>query len=272
MSIPTQSQVEPELLKALHLLGGSSALAEVIQKVGEAFPELTEEEKQQRHAKSGHRVFKNNVCWGRNSLKQMGYLKSDSPQGIWELSDSGKSKVREILENPSFELKFSNPEKLASAVEEKMSDDDVEKTSQQILQELDPYQFERLCGRMFEKLNFTNVQVTQRSSDKGIDGTGDLMLGLVRIKVVFQAKRYQEGNGIGAPDIQKLFGAMQQSRSEKAVFITTSHFSPQAKNSAKELGIEVIDGERLIEILQKNKIGFVERMEYDIDPGFFKEL
>lgn len=245
---------------------------DAVEKVASFFPELTEEDLQKRYEKSGDFIFRNYVAFARQEMKRRGFLLIDSPRGTWELSDEGKKKVKEFLEGAGENTLFSGTD--TGGRDEEVVDFEIEEETVplEVLQQLDPFQFERLCGKLFENMEFEDVQVTQRSGDGGIDGHGDLIFGLIRFQVVFQAKKYAAGNTVGAPDIQKLAGAKQQFGAEKAVFITTSSFSRQAKESAKNLGIELINGDRLVELLQKYKIGFVERVEFDIDPAFFKKL
>ena len=39
--------------------------------------------------KSGQPRWWNLVCFERNALKEEGYLRDDSPRGVWELSEKG---------------------------------------------------------------------------------------------------------------------------------------------------------------------------------------
>ncbi|MBI5677640.1 MAG: restriction endonuclease, partial [Planctomycetes bacterium] len=54
-------------------------------------------------------------------------------------------------------------------------------------------------------------------------------------------------------DVQRLLGAMQlrSIKANKAVLITTSDFTIQAKEQAKEAPIELWNGNYLIEIVEK---------------------
>jgi restriction system protein len=61
----------------------------------------------------------------------------------------------------------------------------------EILMGMDPGAFERLARRLLREAGFTNVTVTGRSGDGGIDGTGVYQLSLVSFPVVFQCKRYR---------------------------------------------------------------------------------
>ena len=61
----------------------------------------------------------------------------------------------------------------------------------EILQSIDPYGFERLSQRVLRECGFSQVEVTKKSGDGGIDGTGKLKInGIFSFNVAFQCKRY----------------------------------------------------------------------------------
>lgn len=39
---------------------------------------------------SGEVRWWNTACWARKDLKEMGYLRSNSPHGVWEISEEGR--------------------------------------------------------------------------------------------------------------------------------------------------------------------------------------
>ncbi|QFT56308.1 restriction endonuclease [Microbulbifer sp. THAF38] len=95
-----------------------------------------------------------------------------------------------------------------------------------------------------------------RSGDNGVDGVIDQdPLGVDQIYV--QAKRYAEGNNVGASDIRDFFGALNLKKAQKGIFITTSTFSPSAAQTAKDLGsrIVLIDGVELAKLMLRYNIG-----------------
>ena len=59
----------------------------------------------------------------------------------------------------------------------------------QKLQDLSPRQFERFAADLLSAYGFTEVKVTGRPGDDGIDGYGRLKVGLARMDVAFQCKR-----------------------------------------------------------------------------------
>ena len=61
-----------------------------------------------------------------------------------------------------------------------------------VIKEIEPAAFERLCQRLLRDSGFVEVTVEGRSGDGGIDGRGVYRIGgLISIRVIFQAKRYK---------------------------------------------------------------------------------
>jgi restriction system protein len=118
-----------------------------------------------------------------------------------------------------------------------------------------------------------NITHTGRSGDKGIDGVLDQdELGLNRVHV--QAKRYDEGNTVGRPDIQQFIGALGDNSASRGVFVSSSRFSREAKETAEKAGekIALIDGNKLVELMIRHKVGVQERKTIalvEVDEDYF---
>jgi restriction system protein len=120
---------------------------------------------------------------------------------------------------------------------------------------------------------FAQVVVTGKANDGGIDGHGTLMVSpLVSFRVLFQCKRHS--NAIGSPEVRNFRGAMA-GRADKGIFITTSTFTAEAIREASRDGvhpIELIDGERLVDLMEKLELGLKPVRTFVIDIEFFKEF
>lgn len=95
-----------------------------------------------------------------------------------------------------------------------------------------------------------------RSGDNGVDGVIDQdALGLDRVYI--QAKRYAVGNTVGAGDIRDFFGSLDRHKAAKGLFVTTSTFSPSAKETADFLSkrIVLIDGEQFARLMIRHNVG-----------------
>jgi restriction system protein len=140
---------------------------------------------------------------------------------------------------------------------------------------LSPAAFERLIQRMLRETGFIQVEVTGRTGDGGIDGTGIAKInGILSFRVVFQCKRRR--GGIGASEIRDFRGAMQ-GRADKGLFVTTGYFTRDAvKESTRDgaIAIDLVDGERLAEKLKELRLGVkIELTEnVTIDEDWFKSI
>ena len=111
------------------------------------------------------------------------------------------------------------------------------------------------------------------SGDGGIDGIiNEDRLGLDMIYV--QAKRWK-GN-VGEPPVRDFVGALDGEGVQKGVFITTSHFSPTAKNFAERSSkrIILIDGKQLAQLMIDHNVGVSIEKTYEIkrvDSDYFAE-
>lgn len=111
------------------------------------------------------------------------------------------------------------------------------------------------------------------SGDDGVDGVIDQdALGLDRVYI--QAKRYAAGNNIGSGAIRDFFGSLDRHKATKGLFVTTSIFSPSARETAEFLSkrIVLIDGEQLTRLMIRHNVGCrVEETFHikKIDEDFF---
>lgn len=145
----------------------------------------------------------------------------------------------------------------------------------QVLKGLKPEAFERLSSRLLTAAGFKRVQVTGKANDGGIDGMGMLEVSdLLSFHVFFQCKKYADS--VGSAEVRNFRGALA-GRTDKGLFITTGTFTPEARKEASRDGvppIELIDGDRLCDLLQKYELGVRTRMVPEVthDPDFFAQF
>jgi len=114
-----------------------------------------------------------------------------------------------------------------------------------------------------------------QSGDNGVDGVIDQdPLGVDQIYL--QAKRYGPANSVGPGDIRDFYGALSIKKATKGIFVTTSHFTGSAEQTAKDLGsrIVLIDGPQLAKLMIKYNIGCRDKDVLhikQIDEGYFDE-
>ena len=143
-----------------------------------------------------------------------------------------------------------------------------------LIQGLSAAGFERLCKRLLTEIGINEISITGGTGDKGIDGKGLVKLNdVVSLNIVFQCKRYKET--VSPHHVRDFRGAMQ-GRGEKGLIITTGRFTKDAKGEANREGvtpIELIDGDRLVDLFEKYHLGLKPITVYEIDfESFSKAL
>jgi len=90
--------------------------------------------------------------------------------------------------------------------------------------------------------------------------------------VLFQCKRYTKS--VVPSQVRDFRGAMS-GRADKGIIITTGTFTAEAKREATRDGappIELIDGEKLIDMLERFELGLNPVKTYELDHLFFNEF
>ena len=124
------------------------------------------------------------------------------------------------------------------------------------LKKMNPYDFEKVCMKLLKVYGFSNVEVTQKSHDGGIDGYGKLKIGLAHMSVAFQCKRWNNAT-ISRKEIDAFRGAIQ-GEYEQGIFFTTSSFTKEAMRFSIKQGavpIILIDGNMVIDFMIEKQFG-----------------
>jgi len=271
------------ILATLKEMGGVGVTSEVTDKVIERMKIPDSEVEIMLPSGTQSRV-KNRIQWARMYLTKSGYMDAGI-RGTWKLTEKGMSAslsdkdVEQLFKTVHAAFTAKDETNLKKAVtktneEETVTEDEEHNNSLiGLIQSLSPSGFERLCKRLLTECGFTNVEVTGRAGDSGIDGIGLLEINaLVSFKVLFQCKRYKES--VGPAYVRDFRGAMQ-GRAEKGIIITTGYFTKDARAEAKRDGvppIELVDGDKLVEMFEKYQLGLKPKTVYDIDYSFFEEF
>ena len=233
--------------------------------------------------------FANRVHWAKSYLKQAGLVKA-TRRGHFVITERGKQALADpnLQINKSFLERFEEFQAFQARTREVNSegsfgeiiDADTDATPDEILRsahrrvnaalsselldrvrESTPTFFEKLIVELLLSMGYGGTsedagRALGKSGDDGIDGVIDQdPLGVDQIYV--QAKRYADGNTIGAGAIRDFFGALSLKKAHKGIFVTTSAFSPSAVQTAKDLGMRIvlIDGVHLARLMIRYNIG-----------------
>jgi len=271
------------VLDALRALGGSGTPDEVVERI--ALDLRLSDEIQNELMPSGEPRYRNQVAWARFYLVREGLLDS-SRRGVWSLTEQGRStklspeQAREVFRKwvHYFQEQRRRKENVLEPNIEQVGGEaevtaDIHSQLTDLLVKLPPAGFERLSQRLLREAGFIQVVVTGRGGDGGIDGYGTLQVNpLVSFKVLFQCKRY---TGSVSPSQVRDFRGAMSGRADKGIIITTGTFTAEARREASRDGvppIEIIDGEKLVEMFKELEFGLKPVKTYEIDESFFEEF
>jgi Holliday junction resolvasome RuvABC ATP-dependent DNA helicase subunit len=117
------------------------------------------------------------------------------------------------------------------------------------LNSLSGVEFEEFITQLLRVMGF-QTQMTKASGDGGIDIVAILDKPIIGGRYLFQCKRLGPDSLVGAPTVREFYGAVTADRkASKGILITNSGFSIQAKEFAADVGIELVDGQRLGNLL-----------------------
>lgn len=272
------------VLEAFHKLGGSGTNQEVEETVI-GLLSLTDKEVDDIH-RGNTTKLSYRLAWARNYLKRLGLIEN-SGRALWALTSEGlrtknidKDQSKTIVRELSGVSKSKNNSKKPRdnnliAKSDELNELTWEDELVDILKSMQPDAFERLSQRFLRELGFSNVEVTGKTADGGIDGKGIIKIGgVLSFHVVFQCKRY--AGSVSSPSIRDFRGAMM-GRADKGLFITTGTFTRDAKKEAQRDGatpIDLIDGNDLAEQLKNLHLGVDVKLKehVTIKPEWFNSI
>ena len=306
MPIPDYQFLMLPVLKAS--VSGEVRIGAVVERLADEL-RLTDDERAQLLPSGKQTVFSNRVHWAKSYLSKA-QLVELTRRGHFRITPLGQSVLKQnpvgidnrFLEQfegfKQFRERANESDTDASviptaAVEDlKQTPDEIMRAAHQQINSalgqdlLDrvrnapPDFFERLIVNLLLSMGYGGSRADKagrtlgRSGDDGVDGVIDQdALGLDRVYI--QAKRYAAGNSIGSGAIRDFFGSLDRHKASKGLFVTTSTFSPSARETAEFLSkrIVLIDGLQLAALMVQQNVGCrVEDTLYikKLDEEFFE--
>jgi restriction system protein len=234
------------------------------------------------HGRGSQTELEYRAAWARTYLKNAG-LVENSKRGVWSLTADGatttkvdgRALARQIQKQLRAARLAREDDEAPAEGPEDIEQRDWREHLLEVLLQMDPTAFERLCQRVLRESGFIEVDVTRRSGDGGIDGHGIIRIsGLISFNVIFQSKRHRDNIG---PEVVRDFRGAMIGRADKGLIITTGGFTREARKEATRDGappVDLIDGQLLVEKLKELGLGvetkLVERVE--INDGWFKTI
>ncbi|MHB8119572.1 MAG: restriction endonuclease [Methanothrix sp.] len=262
---------------------------------------LTDDDLKERLS-SGQSTFKNRIAWARSHLK-MGGLTENTGLGTFRITERGQNvlksnpqriDVRFLMQFPDYDLNRGRPRQ--EPLGEPMTDPETEiQTPEEKLESIYQDMRHKLADDLLDRIKTSspdffeglvvNLLVTMgyggnlhdagkaigRSGDGGIDGIiKEDKLGLDAVYI--QAKRWE--STVGRPVVQAFVGSLEGVRARKGVLITTSQFSPDAREYVNHIGMKIvlIDGHELADLMIDYSVGVSPHATYivkRVDLDFF---
>lgn len=248
----------------------------------------------------GNSVLLERISWARSYAKLIGALESPK-RGVFLVTPLG----RELLAVPAveghqraFELdrefrrsrskrRRSRPDVPAS-IDAEEADADEEEDALLLTTETgtEPVRWQdallrrlhRLTPNAFEefvlyllRLYGLELERVGGSGDEGIDGIGTAPISpVLSSRVAVQVKRYDpNGKSVGRETVALFQRDAQTKGAERAIFVTLCNFSPSARRAAIAAipTVDLIDGERLAELILAQKLGV--RLAPQVNEAWF---
>lgn len=269
--------------EALKNLGGSGSNSEILDQVIQDL-KIPDEIVDIPHS-SKYNNYQNELAyqlaWARTYLSKFGVI-DNSTRGIWSIcnnyNDIQTLDTKAIIDHFNKIRNGGKKELNKDDLKEEINEypDEIKPWRTQlseILHNMNPYGFERLSQRLLRECGFSQVEVTKKSGDGGIDGFGKLKInGIFSFNVAFQCKRFS--GSVTASDIRDFRGSLTTDI-EKGVLITTGTFTKAAIEEATMPGkqqIDLVSGEEFITKIAELGIGVKEIKTYEIDEDFFANI
>lgn len=159
--------------------------------------------------------------------------------------------------------------------EERDSSEDWKVVVLEQIKRFSPKKFESFSRLLLSHMGirFDREKGVKMSGDHGIDGYGYFESDEFRTaKVVVQCKRYTD-NPVSEPEIDKFKGVMMSFSADYGIFITTSYFTKQAQAKAVQGGntVTLIDGQRLVDLIEKYQLHISPVQTYTLDDYYFQK-
>ena len=299
MPIPKHNEMYLPFLRFLSD-GLTHPIAEIVQHLAQQM-EVTDEERREMLPSGVTTRFGSRVGWTRTYLGKAGLL-GTVKRGVLVISPEGKRVLDKYPEKIDDEFLMQYEEfrefkapvsdnaaispEASSATPQDELEDAFQKINRALVSEIlseimqqTPDFFEKLVVRLLVKMGYGGSvpgagKTLGKAGDEGIDGVvREDKLGFNLIYI--QAKRWDLGNTIGRPEIQKFVGALAGAGAAKGLFITTASFSKEAYVYAEKqhtTKVVLVDGRALAKLMIEHNLGVTTHVTFDlkrIDIDFF---
>ena len=232
-------------------------------------------------------LFRNRIDWALNNLLQAGLIVS-LLKGYYQITEEGKNVLyqeKDTVMDTAFLRKFEQFKAWKTMFEEdtdssKPIETEMEKETPEVIigkaivmlyQSLKFELLQSIKNKPISFFEYFIIELLRKIGYKGIDSSNFEVIGkqekeglegilyqdeLCIEKIYVQAKKWEME--VTSKDVRNFIGALNLKGTNKAVFITTSTFSPEAKAEAKQNPLHkiiLIDSDRLMQLAIRYNVG-----------------
>ena len=241
-------------------------------------------------------LFRNRIDWALNNLLQAGLIVS-LLKGYYQITEEGKNVLyqeKDTVMDTAFLRKFEQFKAWKTMFEEdtdssKPIETEMEKETPEVIigkaivMLYQSLKFELLQSIKNKRISFFEyfiIELLRKIGYKGIDSSNFEVIGkqekeglegilyqdeLCIEKIYVQAKKWEME--VTSKDVRNFIGALNLKGTNKAVFITTSTFSPEAKAEAKQNPLHkiiLIDSDQLMQLAIRHNVGIQTKQIVEI--------
>ena len=240
-------------------------------------------------------LFRNRIDWALNNLLQAGLIVS-LLKGYYQITEEGKNVLYQIgtVLDTAFLRKFEQFKAWKTMFEEdtdssKPIETEMEKETPEVIigkaivmlyQSLKFELLQSIKNKPISFFEYFIIELLRKIGYKGIDSSNFEVIGkqekeglegilyqdeLCIEKIYVQAKKWEME--VTSKDVRNFIGALNLKGTNKAVFITTSTFSPEAKAEAKQNPLHkiiLIDSDQLMQLAIRHNVGIQTKQIVEI--------
>ena len=241
-------------------------------------------------------LFRNRIDWALNNLLQAGLIVS-LLKGYYQITEEGKNVLyqeKDTVMDTAFLRKFEQFKAWKTMFEEdtdssKPIETEMEKETPEVIigkaivmlyQSLKFELLQYIKNKPISFFEYFIVELLRKIGYKGIDSSNFEVIGkqekeglegilyqdeLCIEKIYVQAKKWEME--VTSKDVRNFIGALNLKGTNKAVFITTSTFSPEAKAEAKQNPLHkiiLIDSDQLMQLAIRHNVGIQTKQIVEI--------
>ena len=241
-------------------------------------------------------LFRNRIDWALNNLLQAGLIVS-LLKGYYQITEEGKNVLyqeKDTVMNTAFLRKFEQFKAWKTMFEEdtdssKPIETEMEKETPEVIigkaivmlyQSLKFELLQSIKNKPISFFEYFIIELLRKIGYKGIDSSNFEVIGkqekeglegilyqdeLCIEKIYVQAKKWEME--VTSKDVRNFIGALNLKGTNKAVFITTSTFSPEAKAEAKQNPLHkiiLIDSDQLMQLAIRHNVGIQTKQIVEI--------